>query len=323
MQPSKPVVVLGECVADAFTAPAADSSAPGPRPTALGLEVRPGGGPANTAVALARLGSPTRFLGRLSADAFGRLSRARLADSGADVSRCPPAAEPSTLAVADLDGEGRAGYAFHAERTADWQWTRAELRAGVEGGLACLHTGSLALVRDPGAAHIERLLPEVRRRATVSIDPNVRAPLVDPLRYRERLRDWCRTADILRVSDDDLAQLAPGATPAAAADAWHAHGVRLVVVTLGPRGAFASLDGGRLRVPAPHTAVVDTVGAGDAFTAGLLHALHSAGVLGGRLAGLTPEVLAGAVSLGVRVAAATCAVRGANPPWAAELDTMA
>ncbi|WBB58408.1 carbohydrate kinase [Streptomyces sp. WMMC500] len=327
MQPSTPVAVLGECVADAFAAPApalsGGTSGAGREPAALGLEVRPGGGPANTAVALARLGTPTRFLGRLSADVFGRLSRARLAGSGVDVSRCPQAAEPSTLAVADLDGQGRAGYAFHAERTADWQWTRAELRAGVEGGLACLHTGSLALVRDPGAARIEQVLHEVRPRATVSIDPNVRAPLVDPRRYRERLRDWCRTADVLRVSDDDLAELAPGATPAAAADAWHTHGVRLVVVTLGARGVFASLDGSPLHVPAPRTAVVDTVGAGDAFTAGLLHALHAAGVLGGRLAGLTPELLAEAVSLGVRVAAATCAVRGANPPWAAELDTVA
>ncbi|MHA4816133.1 carbohydrate kinase family protein [Streptomyces aculeolatus] len=322
MQPRQPVVVLGECVADAFAAPTA-ASRTDRESTALGLEVRPGGGPANTAVALARLGSPTRFLGRLSADAFGRLSRARLAGSGIDVSRCPPATEPSTLAVADLDDQGRAGYAFHAERTADWQWTRAELHTGVEGPLACLHTGSLALVRDPGAAHIEQLLHEVRPRATVSIDPNVRAPLVDPRRYRERLRDWCRTADILRVSDDDLAQLAPGATPAAAADAWHAHGVRLVVVTLGPQGVFASLDGSRLRIPAPRTAVVDTVGAGDAFTAGLLHSLHSAGMLGGRLTGLTPELLAEAASLGVRVAAATCAVRGANPPWAADLDTVA
>lgn len=314
MNPSRPVVVLGECVADAFAKPASNS-ADGP----LGLAVHPGGGPANTAVALARLGSPTRFLGRLSTDVFGRLFRTHLTSSGVDLSRCPEAAEPSTLAVAHLDDEGRAGYSFHAERTADWQWTPAELRTGVHGDLACLHTGSLALVRAPGAALVEDLLQEVRPRATVSLDPNVRPLLVDPRRYRERLPDWCAVADILRVSDEDLAHLAPGATPAAAADTWHAYGVRLVVVTLGPHGAFASLDGHRLRVPAPRTAVVDTVGAGDAFTAGLLHALGQAGVLGGRLTGLTPELLAEAVSAGVRVAAATCAVRGANPPWEAEV----
>jgi fructokinase len=314
MSPSKPVVVLGECVADAF-ATSASTAADGP----LGLAVHPGGGPANTAVALARLGSPARFLGRLSTDVFGRLFRARLASSGVDLSRCPEAAEPSTLAVAHLDDEGRAGYSFHAEQTADWQWTPAELRAGVRGDLACLHTGSLALVRDPGAGLVEDLLHEVRPRATVSLDPNVRPLLVDPRRYRDRLPAWCAVADILRVSDEDLAHLTPGATPAAAADDWHAHGVRLVVVTLGPHGAFASLDGHRVHVPAPRTAVVDTVGAGDAFTAGLLHALRGAGVLGGRLAGLTPELLAKAVTVGVRVAAATCAVRGANPPREAEL----
>lgn len=312
--PPKPVVVLGECVADAFATPRP------PGVAGLDLGVMPGGGPANTAVALARLGTRTRFMGRLSDDVFGRLFRGHLSASGVDLSGCPAAPEPSTLAIADLDEEGRAHYTFHAEGTADWQWTARELAAGLpEDGLACLHTGSLALVRDPGGARIERLLTETRPTATVSIDPNVRPLLVDPERYRERMAGWCAAADILRLSDDDLAHLHPGTPPEKAADIWHAMGVRLVVVTLGPDGVFASLDGERLHVPGPVVDVVDTVGAGDSFMAGLLHRLHADGLLGGRLDGLDAAATREALAFGVRVAAVTCAVRGANPPWAKDL----
>lgn len=314
--PAAPVAVLGECVADAFVrAPATDVQTP-----AIGLDVLPGGGPANTAVALARLGTPTRFLGRISEDVFGRLFRDHLTGSGADLSRTVTAGEPSTLAVADLDEEGRADYSFHAENTADFQWTPQELAAAAEGPLACLHTGSLALVRPPGGQAVEQLLTDARERATVSVDPNVRPLLVDPADYRSALPRWCAAADILRLSDDDLAHLMPeGTTPEQAADAFHTHGARLVVVTLGADGVFASLDGEHLRAPAPEVTVVDSVGAGDSFMAGLLHSLQAADALGGRLDSLKSEQLAAALDFGARVAAAVCAVRGADPPWAGEV----
>ncbi|QPP05970.1 carbohydrate kinase [Streptomyces bathyalis] len=310
-----PVAVLGECVADAFVRPPATEA----QTPAIGLDVLPGGGPANTAVALARLATPTRFLGRISGDVFGRLFRDHLSGSGVDLSRTVAAREPSTLAVADVDEDGRADYSFHAENTADFQWTPRELAAASDGPLSCLHTGSLALVRPPGGKAVEDLLSDVRERATVSVDPNVRPLLVDPAAYRSALPRWCAAADILRLSDDDLAHLAPGATPEQAAETFHAQGARLVVVTLGADGVFASLDGERLRAPAPPVTVVDSVGAGDSFMAGFLHSLHGAGALGGRLDGLTPEQVAAALDFGARVAAAVCAVRGANPPWAGEV----
>ncbi|MFC4496372.1 carbohydrate kinase [Streptomyces ovatisporus] len=311
-----PVAVLGECVADAFVrAPAGHAGTP-----AIGLDVLPGGGPANTAVALARLGTPTRFLGRLSSDVFGRLFRDHLAGSGVDLSRAVAASEPSTLAVADLDEDGRADYSFHAENTADWQWTPQELAAAARGPVSCLHTGSLALVRPPGGRAVEELLADVAARATVSIDPNVRPLLVEPAAYRAALPRWCAATDILRLSDDDLAHLLPGGTsPEEAADTFHGDGARLVVVTLGADGVFASLDGERMRAPAPHVEVVDSVGAGDSFMAGFLHSLHTAGALGGRLDALRPGRVREALAFGARVAAAVCAVRGANPPWAGDL----
>ncbi|PBC71277.1 fructokinase [Streptomyces sp. TLI_235] len=307
------VTVIGECVADAFT----DAALSGPGE--LGLRVHPGGGPANTAVALARLGTPVAFRARLADDVFGRLFRAQLTDSGVDLSGCVAAAEPSTLAVAELDGEGRASFSFHAEGTADWQWTEAELAAVPPGGAACVHTGSLALVRDPGGRAIEAYLARAAAGATVSIDPNVRPLLVDPAVYRERLPRWCALADILRLSEDDVEHLFPGSGVEAVCDRFHTDGVPLVVVTLGAQGALASLNGRRIAVPARRVEVVDTVGAGDAFTAGLLHRLGAGGLLGGRLDGLTAAAAAEACRFASEVAALTCAVAGPNPPWADRL----
>ncbi|MFJ5213926.1 carbohydrate kinase [Streptomyces sp. NPDC088354] len=327
MQPRQ-VTVLGECVADVFA-----DARPGPPPTdgrdpadvptqGLHLHALPGGGPANTAVGLARLGTPTRLLARLSGDVFGRLFRSHLLDSGVDLTHAPAAAEPSTLAVADIDAGGQAAYTFHAEGTADWQWTRNELDRAGQGDPACVHTGSLALVREPGGSLLEEFLSRARPRATVSIDPNVRPALVDPAVYRRRLPSWCAVADILRLSEDDLRVLVPGTGVEAACDGLHAAGVRLVVITRGAHGAFASLDGRTVSVPGVPTQVVDTVGAGDSFTAGLLHHLGEQDLLGGRLEGLRLADVAAACAFAVRVAALTCAVAGPNPPWAHQITLL-
>lgn len=133
------VTVLGECVADTFADPGRSD------PGELALRALPGGGPANTAVALARLGTPTRFLGRFSDDIFGRLFRAHLEASGVDLSYAVTATEPSTLAVAELDATGQATFSFHAQNTADWQWAPEELAKADLSETACVHTGFLAL----------------------------------------------------------------------------------------------------------------------------------------------------------------------------------
>ncbi|MFC9244367.1 carbohydrate kinase [Streptomyces sp. NPDC057136] len=310
------ITVLGECVADAFAEPGGTSNE-------LALRVLPGGGPANTAVALARLGTPARFLARLSGDVFGRLFRAHLEASGVDLSYSVEAAEPSTLAVAELDAQGQATFSFHAQNTADWQWTAEELARVDLAEAACVHTGSLALVREPGAAAVEHFLAAAAHRATISIDPNVRPLLVHPDVYRARLAHWCALADVLRLSEDDLELLLPGTPPEQACDIWHAAGARLVVITHGADGVLASLDGERIQVPAVPTRVADTVGAGDSFTAGLLHHLGARGLLGGRLTELRLDDVAEACRFAVRVAALTCSVAGPNPPWQSQLAQLA
>ncbi|MEV4016538.1 carbohydrate kinase [Nonomuraea angiospora] len=311
------IAVLGECVADGFT-----TRAPGDHPPAenggetleLGLRVLPGGGPANTAVALARLGTPTRFLGRLSGDVFGELFRRHLASSGVDLSAAIDATEPSTLAVAALDAGGQAEYTFYADGTADWQWTPYELDLDRLGPAACLHTGSLALAREPGRTAVEAFAREAAGRATISIDPNVRPSLASLADYP--VSRWCEWTDILKLSADDLDFLLPGVPMERACDTWHAAGARLIVITKGAAGALVSLDGERASVPAPEVNVVDTVGAGDSFTAGLLHSLAAKDLLGGRLDGLDLGTAVEAAEFAVRVAALTCSVAGANPPWA-------
>ncbi|GAB3676614.1 carbohydrate kinase [Actinocorallia lasiicapitis] len=310
------IAVIGEAVADAFV-----STVQGGTSGALDLRVLPGGGPANTAVALGRLGIPTRFVGRLPNGPFGDLLRDYLASSGVDLSLVVEAQEEPTLALATVDRQGRARYSFYAEGTADWQWTREELSAhSPSDEAACIHTGSLALALEPGGPLIEELLRARRGSTTISIDPNVRPGIVPLETYRRLLPGWTAIADVFRLSQDDLDHLRPGADLAEVCDEWHADGVRLVVITLGADGVIASLGGRRYAVPARPVEPVDTVGAGDAFTAGLLYRLHTGGALGGELDRLDPALLIRALTFASDVAAEACRHEGANPPWLADLQ---
>ena len=140
---------------------------------------------------------------------------------------------------------------------------------------------------------------------------------------RERVERFVAAADVVKVSDEDLAWLAPGTDPAEVAQAWLGLGPALVVVTRGGEGATGICAAGRVDVSAPQIAVVDTVGAGDAFMAGLLDALAGADLLGGdrpgALRGIPRDALAAAVRRATRVAAITCTRPGADPPTRAEL----
>jgi fructokinase len=315
----RPVIaVVGEVVADAVL-PAAgigDGTAT--------LTVHPGGGPANTALALARLGSVARFAGRLSTGTLGRLCRDRLVASGVDLTCAVDVPEPATLAIATLSTEGAASYEFYVSGTADWGWADEELDRLLRPEIpVVVHSGSLALALQPSGDAIERLLARARTMTTTSIDPNLRTLLVPAERYRAAIDRWAGLADVVRLSSDDLEQLWPGVSPADAAARLHGQGAALVVVTLGGDGVFASVRSAagdtQLRVPPVRVPVVDTVGAGDSFQAGLLHHLAGAGQLGGRLDRLDRTAVTAALEFASRVAAVTCSRPGADPPWAAEL----
>jgi fructokinase len=304
------IVVCGEALIDLVP-----DDATGERWTAI-----PGGGPANAAVAVARLDVPAALLARLSGDTFGRRLRTHLDGNGVDLALAVAATEPTTLAILDLDETGAASYRFDLHGTADWQWTDAELSTTLPADVQAVHTGSMALTLPPGGPAIERFLARVRADHTISIDPNVRPSLgVDLDDLRATVDRWCGLADLVKASSDDVQVLYPDTEPETVAMRWQSLGPAVVIVTLGAGGALAVTADGTVRLPAPPTTVVDTVAAGDTFTAGLLTSLHNAGALGGRLDELAQETLVEAIRYGLRAAAITCSRAGANPPWLSEM----
>lgn len=284
----------------------------------------PGGSPANVAVGLARLGVPCSLLARISTDALGGQLVSYLAGNGVSMRDVVRAAEPTTLALASLDGAGQAAYSFYVQGTADWQWRREELPAALAPDVTALHAGSLALALAPGARAVEDLLAaeRARGRVTISIDPNIRPPLaVGQAAEVARVERQIRLAHIVKASEEDTSWLYPGLGCESVARAWQRLGPDLVVITMGARGAYAlGPDGAEVLRPARPVLVADTVGAGDAFCAGLLDALSRAGLLGGAAAisRIGARQVAEVVDWAVLVAALTCERPGADPPTRAE-----
>ncbi|MFB9236953.1 carbohydrate kinase [Plantactinospora siamensis] len=286
---------------------------------------RPGGSPLNVAVALARLGQPAALLARLSAGPLGRRIRDHALANGVDLAGCPASSRPATLAVATVGATGAADYDFYLSGTADWHWRPAEL-AALPDGTAVLHTGSLTAFLGVGAD----LVAATMRRAAeagvlVSFDPNVRpAALGDPAATRSRLEWLAGYAHLVKASDEDLRWLYPDLDPGAAADRLGGLGPALVVVTLGGAGALGRTRTVELVRPARAVTVVDTVGAGDAFTAGLLAALAARGLAApDRLADIAPAALAEVLDHACLVGSLTCERPGADPPYAADLRRRA
>jgi len=285
-------------------------------------EPHPGGSCLNIAVGLGRLGIPTSLLARVSGDQFGRLIREHLADSGVLDSHLIPAHELTGLGVADIV-DGKAGYAFHTAEAADRMLRVEDLPDLPDDAL--LHVGSIALAQEPQATTLDRLVRREARRRLISLDPNVRPGVIaDRAAYLDRLAGWVAASDIVKVSDEDLAWLAPGEPPEEVAERWLAAGVALVLITYGADGAWARTARTATRVPARVVEVVDTVGAGDALMSGVLAGL----VRGGRrrredLLVLDEDTLSGVLTAAVEVAAMTCTRAGAQPPFAAELAAFA
>ncbi len=290
----------------------------------------PGGSPANVAVGLARLGHRTQLLARLGSGVFGRVIRSHLRANRVGLDAAVDAPEPATLAVVSLDPDGRAAYDFYATGTADWGWTADELAAPLPAGTQVLCTGSIALSRPPGATALAGLLRREHARGDVGIvlDPNVRPDLLGSrAEVSAHLTALIRLADVVKVSDEDLAWLAPSSSAERVVTDWAGRGPALVVLTRGAAGALAVTPSGlRIDVPAGRVEVVDTVGAGDAFTAGLIDGLARAGALGGgdrqRMAALGTGGLARVLDRAATVASITCGRRGADPPTSAEVDAV-
>ncbi|MFD0019636.1 carbohydrate kinase [Streptomyces sp. NPDC058382] len=298
------LLVIGECVADIVRLPGAVD------------RVHPGGSPANVAYGLARLGHGTTLLTQLGPDGNGRLIRDHLAGAGVEV-RTDGATEPTPSAAVTLDGSGRATYTF------DITWTLGPVSP--ERQPLHVHTGSVAAVMEPGAPAVLAAVESLREAATVSYDPNVRPELMGDHGAAVRKAEHCvALSDVVKASDEDLEWLYPGQEPERVAERWLTTGPAVVLVTRGGDGAFAALPGGQVTVDAPPTEVVDTVGAGDAFMSGTLHALAAHGLLGvdgrERLRSLDRATVTDVLRHAAASAAVTVARAGARPPDGAELD---
>jgi fructokinase len=280
---------------------------------------RPGGGPFNVARTIGRLGLAPSFLGRLSEDRFGALLRASLERDGVRAAIPVPATEPTTLAAVDVGAEGSASYRFYLSGTSAGALDYPMLAAALPEPPAALHAGTLGLVMEPAATGIEQLILDGLPPGTlVMIDPNCRPDATpDRQAYLRRLGRLLRRADLVKVSTEDLAYLAPGKPAADAAASLLTDGPAVVLLTDGSRPARALLPGREVAVPVPEVAVADTIGAGDALGGAFL-----AWWTGNKLSRADLREVAAvrdALRAAAEVASLTCAHPGAEPPWPADL----
>ncbi|MEU5701902.1 carbohydrate kinase family protein [Streptomyces aurantiacus] len=302
------IVVAGEALIDLV---------PSESGALAGLTPRRGGGPYNTAVSLGRLGSPTAFCSRVSADAFGEALVGGLREAGVDVSSVQRGAEPTTLAVASIASDGSAGYSFYVEGTADRLFSAP---ARLPDGTRAVSFGTCSLVLEPGASAYEELMRSASAQGVfTTLDPNIRAGLIsDPDAYRARFKSWLPSVSLLKLSEDDARWL--GGTPRE----WLASGPSAVVITRGGDGLTAfTRDGGEYSMPGEPVDVVDTIGAGDTVNAALLHGLASRDALSGAaVTGLGADGWGELLRFAARAAAITCSRAGAEPPYAHELGAL-
>ena len=307
------ILVCGEALIDLVPVPAGDE---------LAYVARAGGSSFNVAMGLGRLGAPVGFLGRISTDRFGRMLRGRLEADGVDCGLVEDGDEPTTLAVVQIEAGSEPAYAFYGEGTADRMFGAGHAPAELPDEVTAIHLGSISMVREPGASAFEAVMRREHARRVLTLDPNIRASLVgERTAYLERLEGWVSLADVVKVSRADLDWLYPGIEPDAAAAAWLARGPGLVVVTKGHEGVLGMTARDRVEVAGTPVVVSDTVGAGDAFTSGLLARLHATGRLErSSVRDISADALRDCLAFANKAAAITCTRAGAQPPTLAEME---
>jgi fructokinase len=269
-----------------------------------------GGGPANTAKAVSRLGYSTFFVGGVSSDAYGRAIEAELLECGVDLSLAARMDLPTALAIATIDEHGLASYEFELEGSASFAFNRSWLPAGEPD---VLHVGSVATLLEPGAREIFEWVSQ--KSVPLIFDPNVRPSIENDKRiYRAAVERWIDVATIVKLSEDDFTWLYGGVDEDRITD-WQSRGVSAVIVTRAERGISAYGANQIIEVPAVKVELVDSVGAGDTIGAILVE-----GVLEHGIAVLINDKLKEVLIRATKAAAITCSRAGANPPLREELE---
>ena len=279
-----------------------------------------GGAVFNTAIALGRLGAPSAFFSGVSNDMLGEILAETLTASKVDTRYLARSDRPTTVAFVKLVN-GQATYAFYDEGTAGRMLAIDQLPV-LPSDVSTLFFGGISLVNDPAASTYEALQARESIARVTMIDPNIRPGFIagKEAEYRGRIGRMVAKADIVKLSDEDLHWLEGQGDLTVLARGVVARGPKVVFITEGAKGARAVTATQERTVASQRVTVVDTVGAGDTFNAGVLAALHEFGALTkAGVAALSDETLDAALSLGARAAAVTVSRAGANPPWAHEL----
>ena len=275
-----------------------------------------GGGPANTAKALAKLGVKTYFIDGVSNDEYGQMAKAELLSANVLLDHAHYSNKPTCTAKVTLSSSGSATYEFEIEDTATFDFSDQWLPNPQSIKPSLLHIGTLATVIESGASVLFEWVQSVATVAPIVFDPNIRpAVLGDRVEYARKVEKWVAISSAVKVSDEDLKWLYPGKVIDEIVNKWLEVGVQLVVVTLGDKGITVYRMNEQISVGAVKVVVADTVGAGDTVGAILVEAIIKNG-----LDKLTGEVLKSMLNRAAKAAAITVSRTGANPPSKEEID---
>ena len=274
-----------------------------------------GGGPANTAKALARLGHEVAFIDGISTDAYGVKARAELAADGVDLSLALTSDLATAVAQVTLAADGGASYVFKLDKTATFDFNSSWLPDPSRYKPQVLYIGTLATLVQPGADVLFDWALQCAEFAPVVFDPNIRPQVLsDREKYVALVEKWVGISSVVKLSDDDFEWLYPGKSPESIAEQWLQGGVALVVMTHGVDGLVGYTSDGVVEVAGEKVDVVDTVGAGDTVGAIIVQGLITDGLLNMR-----GSVLKDVLHRAAMAASITCSRAGAQPPYAHEI----
>jgi fructokinase len=277
-----------------------------------------GGGPANTAKALARLGHDVQFIDGISTDEYGVAARKELLDDEVKLDLALTSDKPTCLAIVSLDANGGASYEFKIDGTATFDFDLKWLPDPSRYKPQVLHIGTLVTVIQPGADVLYDWAMQVAEFAPIVFDPNIRPSVMgDRDLYEAAVEKWAALSSVIKVSDDDMAWLYPGQNYADVAKRWINDGAALVVVTRGSQGIIGFTADGSVEVDGAKITVADTVGAGDTVGAIIVEAMIEKGILA-----LTGDVLKATLHRAAVAAGITCSRKGAQPPYKHELKNV-
>jgi fructokinase len=285
----------------------------------------PGGAPANVAVAAARLGADTGFIGKVGDDSFGRSLAETLRKEGVNTDGLFVSdSVPTTMAIVSVDASGEREFSFYRNPGADTQLTTEEAVSVIENDLPLiLHAGSLSMTTSPSREACEEALRFAKERGVIiSYDPNYRAALWDTEENAvAMMKKLLPLADILKVSDEEMLMLTGTEDFEEGSLVLSGYGPRLVLVTLGSQGVFVRYGEYAEVVPGFRVKVADTNGAGDTFLGAMLAQIAARGEGADLLCGLNAETLRDYLTYANKAASLTCSRHGAIPamPTAEEM----